>query len=87
MLKDYLRVAKPWIVFANILSASGGFFLAAQGRIDWGLLLAVLLGVSAVVASGCVCNNYIDRDIDALMARTCTRPLARQSISTTGSLL
>lgn len=87
MLKDYLRVAKPWIVFANILSASGGFFLAAQGRIDLGLLLAVLTGISAVVASGCVCNNYIDRDIDTLMARTCTRPLARQSISTAGSLL
>lgn len=87
MLKDYLRVAKPWIVFANILSASGGFFLAAQGRIDMGLLLAVLIGVSAVVASGCVCNNYIDRDIDTVMARTCTRPLARKSISTRSSLL
>ncbi|KHK03388.1 heme o synthase [Desulfovibrio sp. TomC] len=87
MLKDYLRVAKPWIVFANVLSAAGGFFLAAQGRIDVGLFLAVLVGISAVVASGCVCNNYIDRDIDALMARTATRPLARQSISTVGSLL
>jgi heme o synthase len=87
VLKDYLRVAKPWIVVANLLSASGGFFLAAQGRIDVGLFLAVLIGVSAVVASGCVCNNYIDRDIDTLMARTCMRPLARKSISTRSSLL
>jgi len=87
VLKDYLRVAKPWIVFANMISASGGFFLAAQGRVDPALFLAVLIGVSAVVASGCVCNNYIDRDIDTLMARTCTRPLARKSISTRNSLL
>lgn len=87
MLKDYLRVAKPWIVFANILSASGGFFLAAQGRIDAALFLAVVIGVSVVVASGCVCNNYIDRDIDTLMARTCTRPLARKAISARSSLI
>jgi len=87
VLKDYLRVAKPWIVFANILSASGGFFLAAQGRIDAALFLAVVIGVSVVVASGCVCNNYIDRDIDTLMARTCTRPLARKAISARSSLI
>ena len=87
MLKDYLRVAKPWIVFANIISASGGFFLAAHGSIDGFLFLAVLIGVSTVVASACICNNYIDRDIDPLMARTCTRPLASKAISAKSSLL
>ena len=86
MLKDYVIVAKPWIVFANILSASGGFFLAARGQVDPALLGAVLFGTSAVVASACVCNNYIDRDIDQLMERTCRRPLARQAITPASSL-
>lgn len=34
------------------------------------LLLATVIGLSLVVASGCVLNNCIDRDIDRHMERT-----------------
>ena len=36
-----------------------------------------LLGLSLVIASGCVFNNYFDKDIDALMERTKHRQLVR----------
>lgn len=36
-------------------------------------MLASLVGLSLVVASGCAINNCIDRDIDAKMQRTCKR--------------
>lgn len=36
-------------------------------------MLASLVGLSLVVASGCAVNNCIDRDIDAKMQRTCKR--------------
>lgn len=80
-LKRYWQVVKPGIIFGNLISAGGGFLLAAQGRVDWSLLLATLLGLSLVVASGCAFNNCIDRDIDSLMTRTRMRVLVTGAMS------
>lgn len=81
MLKKYLLVTKPGIIFGNLISVAGGFFLASRGRIDGELLVATLLGVALVIASGCVFNNVIDRDIDRLMERTRQRALVKGVIS------
>ncbi|RYC47570.1 heme o synthase [Pectobacterium zantedeschiae] len=81
MIKQYLQVTKPGIIFGNLISVIGGFLLAAQGHIDYPLFLATLLGVSLVVASGCVFNNVIDRDIDKKMERTKNRVLVKGLIS------
>nr|VUD32634.1 protoheme IX farnesyltransferase [Raoultella sp. NCTC 9187] len=70
MFKQYLQVTKPGIIFGNLISVIGGFLLASKGHIDYPLFAWTLLGVSLVVASGCVFNNYIDRDIDRKMERT-----------------
>jgi heme o synthase len=81
VIKNYLQVAKPGIIFGNLITAAGGFFLAAKGHIDFGLLLSAVGGISLVVASGCVFNNCVDRNLDRKMARTCNRVLARGLIS------
>ncbi|RCX08442.1 heme o synthase [Marinomonas foliarum] len=73
MFKRYLQVTKPGIIMGNLISVAGGFFLASRGEIDWILMLATVVGLSLVVASGCAINNYIDRDIDAKMQRTRNR--------------
>ena len=70
MFRRYFSVTKPGIIIGNLISVAGGFLLAARGEIDRPLMLATLMGLSLVVASGCVVNNVIDRDIDAKMART-----------------
>jgi protoheme IX farnesyltransferase len=75
-IKNYVLVAKPGIIFGNLISAAAGFFLAAKGRVDGALLLATLLGISLVVASGCVFNNCVDRNLDRKMVRTRHRVLA-----------
>ncbi len=71
--KRYLSVTKPGIIMGNAISVTGGFLLASRGDIDYWLLLATLIGLSLVVASGCVINNCIDRDIDGKMQRTANR--------------
>ncbi|AWH89263.1 heme o synthase [Limnobaculum parvum] len=81
MIKKYLLVTKPGIIFGNMISVIGGFLLASQGNVDFSLLFATIIGVSLVVASGCVFNNYIDRDIDCLMERTKNRVLVQGLIS------
>ena len=87
MIKPYLQLTKPGIIRGNLVAAVGGFFLASQGQIDWPLLLAVCLGTTFVVASGCVFNNYIDRDIDSVMKRTCQRELVQKVIPVSYALL
>lgn len=81
MLKKYLFLTKPGILFGNFITTLGGFFLAAQGSIDISLLLLTLLGTTLVVASGCVVNNVIDQDIDTKMQRTQNRALVKKTIS------
>ncbi len=80
-IKDYLLVAKPGIVFGNLIAAAAGFFLASKGRVDGVALTATLIGISLVVAAGCVFNNCIDRNLDRKMIRTRHRALATGLIS------
>lgn len=86
MLKRYLLVTKPGIIFGNLISVVGGFFLASKGSLELDLFLATLVGVSLVIASGCVFNNYIDRDIDCLMERTRNRVLVQGLIGPRATL-
>ena len=81
MLKKYLFLTKPGILFGNFVTTLGGYFVAAQGSVDFLLLLLTLLGTTLVVASGCVVNNVIDQDIDHKMQRTQNRAMVKKSIS------
>ncbi len=81
MIRDYIDSAKPGILAGNLASTAGGFFLASRGRINAAVLFATLTGVSLVVASACVFNNCIDRNLDGKMKRTCNRALVRGTLS------
>ena len=87
MFKQYYYLTKPGIVRGNAIAALAGFFLASKGRIDWLLLLAMLAGICLVVASACVFNNYIDRDIDSKMSRTKKRALVSGKITPLNALI
>ncbi|UDG80611.1 Protoheme IX farnesyltransferase [Candidatus Hartigia pinicola] len=77
MFKQYLQITKPGIIFGNAISLIGGFLLASKDVIDCSLFIITVLSTSLIVASGCVFNNYIDRDIDYIMERTKNRPLVK----------
>ncbi len=87
MIKDYYQLTKPGIISGNAITVVAGFLLASGKNIDLWLMLATLAGLSLVVASGCVMNNYIDRDIDGLMERTKTRALVMGTISPRNALV
>lgn len=77
----YLSLTKPGIIFGNLITTIGGFYLVKPHQ-SFLLLLFTLIGISLVIASGCVFNNYIDRDIDPLMERTKNRATALGLVST-----
>lgn len=55
--------------------------LAGGGFVRWPLILLFLLGSIAMRGAGCVFNDIVDRDLDAKVARTASRPLASGAIS------
>lgn len=87
MIKTFINLTKPGIIFGNFISVMGGFFLASRGNIDWWLLVVALLGTSLVVASGCVINNIIDQDIDIKMERTRNRALVNNTVSSRAAFI
>ncbi|VFP84474.1 Protoheme IX farnesyltransferase [Candidatus Erwinia haradaeae] len=87
MIKLYIQATKPGIIFGNLISVIGGFLLASQGHIHYSLLLSTVTGMAFVIASSCVYNNYIDRDIDKKTERTKNRVLAKGLISSQCGLL
>lgn len=87
MFKKYYLLTKPGIVRGNVFTAMGGFFLASRGTIDIPALLGALFGTAFIIASGCIFNNYIDRDIDSKMVRTQKRALVTGAISSRNALL
>jgi len=87
LLKDYYHLTKPGIIRGNLISAIAGFLLASKGNVKVGLFVATLMGLSMVIASAGVFNNYIDRDIDRKMARTKKRALVSGAITGRNALI
>lgn len=75
MIKAYTNIAKPGIILGNAITAAGGFALAAQTHFAFWLFAATIVGLSLIIASACIFNNFIDRKIDEKMERTKHRAL------------
>ncbi len=86
-LKTYYYLTKPGIIRGNAMTAIGGFLLASRGVFHIEPFLGMLFGISLVIASACVVNNYIDRGIDAKMQRTKKRALVTGTVSVQNALI
>ncbi len=87
MLKKYYYLTKPGIIYGNALTVVAGFLLASKGNVNLLTLVTTVIGVSLVIGSGCVFNNYIDRDIDRVMSRTEKRALVLGHIPTINAMV
>jgi heme o synthase len=72
--RELLVLTKPRITLSSTLAATAG--MAAHGR-GWadGSHVAALGGIALCVASACAFNMWFERETDAMMPRTSTRPL------------
>lgn len=80
-LTRYYSLTKPGVLYGNVLTAAAGFLLASRGQVDLWLFAALVLGTTLVIASACVLNNVLDRDIDGVMDRTRKRATVTGSIA------
>jgi protoheme IX farnesyltransferase len=71
----YIELTKPRITFLIVLTAAAGFALASETRIDYRGLLVSMIGIALLSSGIATINQYMERDLDALMRRTANRPL------------
>jgi protoheme IX farnesyltransferase len=88
-IKKYYELAKPGIIYGNLLTAVAGFLFASGLSGSFGVVsfFGLIIGTILVIGSACVFNNYIDRGIDRKMERTKTRALVQGRISGRNALI
>src|SRR5580765_6357473 len=71
----YMELTKPRITFLIVLTSAAGFALASQGSVDYARLATAMIGIALLSSGIATINQYMERDLDALMRRTANRPL------------
>ncbi len=72
---DFVELGKPRVVLMVLVTTWVGFYLGSQGMPDYLRLLPTLIGTALAAAGTLALNQYLERDLDAMMQRTRRRPL------------
>ncbi len=72
--RDYFALLKPRVMSLVVFTAFVGLFIAPVHIHPVLAVIAILCIAAAAGAAGAI-NMWYDRDIDAVMARTCDRPI------------
>ena len=73
--RAYYELTKPGIALFAMMTAGVAYYVSAGGRADLLQLSHTLLGTVLATAGALALNQYVERDLDALMERTRTRPI------------
>lgn len=84
--RDYLQLSKSRIVLMVLITTTAGFLFATD-HVDVVLMLNALLGTALVAAGTNALNQYVEREHDARMHRTRTRPLPAGRITPRAALI
>ena len=71
----YIELTKPRITFLIVLTSAAGFCLGSLGAVDYALLTHAMIGIALLSSGIATLNQFMERDLDALMRRTAERPL------------
>ena len=77
---EYFALMKPRVMFLVVFTALVGL-VAAPGHMHPVLALAALICIAVGAGAAGALNMWYDADIDALMARTATRPIPKGRIT------
>src|SRR5580704_5104254 len=71
----YLALTKPDVSFLVVMTTVAGYALGTRGPLDWLRMAHTVFGTTLIAAGTSALNHYFERDTDALMRRTASRPL------------
>ncbi|MCG8918485.1 heme o synthase [Actinokineospora sp. PR83] len=87
VVKAYVALTKPRIIELLLVTTVPAMMLAARGIPSPWLVLTTLVGGSMAAGSANALNCVVDADIDAVMKRTKSRPLAQHAVPTRSALI
>ena len=86
-MADFLALTKPRLVLMVLIATVAGFYLGSFGEFDWIRLLNTIFGTALAAGGTIALNQYVERDLDAKMRRTRSRPLPDGRLHPAGALI
>src|SRR4029453_15487949 len=81
-VKDYMLLIKFSLSFMVVFSAVISYLLAPKVvEYDWMMIILLFIGGLLVTGSANAVNQIVERDTDAMMKRTASRPIASGRMS------
>ena len=87
IVNSYIDLMKPSILIMVLITTILGFYLGSDGKIVWINLIWMLTGTTFSAGGASVLNQYLERDQDKIMNRTCDRPIPLGIISPYNALV
>lgn len=87
LVADLAELVKARLTLLVLLTTAVGFYVGAQGPIDYTALFHVVFGTAAAAAGAAALNQWWERKADALMNRTKARPVPAGRMRPTEALI
>jgi protoheme IX farnesyltransferase len=87
VLADLYEITKPKVVAMLVITAIVGMVLSQESLPSLWLMAVASIGIGLLSAAAAALNHIVDQNIDAKMARTYNRPLAKGRINNTQATL
>ena len=87
IIQAYIELIKPSILIMVLITTLLGYYLGNEGAISWIKLTWTLLGTGLSAGGASALNQYLERDQDKLMERTCNRPIPAGILQPQSALL
>jgi protoheme IX farnesyltransferase len=85
-MSNFLQLTKPRLSTLVLVTVAVAYFVASPANFAAGPFVAVLVGMALVVGGGNALNQYAEREFDAQMPRTRSRPLPSGRVSPAAAL-
>src|ERR1043165_8275601 len=85
-LGQFYQLTKPRVVSLIVFTAVIGMFLSTPGMVSLQALVAATLGIPLTAGAAAAVNCLVEQRLDAVMARTRSRPLPRGQVTSLQTL-
>jgi protoheme IX farnesyltransferase len=86
-MANFVTLAKPRLNLLVVFTTAAGLYLASPNGVALSVLLHTLAGTALIAGGAAALNQVMERDTDALMRRTRTRPIASGRLRPSQGLL